>query len=513
MLQAATPILDEWFIIRLINRKPNWKPDSTHTRYMRRSNVAIVSVGLTHSSCELLTSLGVETPFNGPSDDQICYNGNFQHSYLLTYSKQAFQAVGSSAGSRPLFSYLALNVGHDDTGRRIQSLDAALSDYLTHLAQDSHSLTILLADHGNTYTAYTTTLEGRFEMFHPSLFVVVPKHVTKLLGPRAMSALKINQRRLATAVDLHHSLKALAGPLVGGVKAEGVFAEISPNRTCRDVELRTPNLCVCDGWDSPTTNDSSKLALAEFAVGQLNNQMQKRYMARLNTAANNAGTPAAKLPLLRSCQRLQPLRIENVRERNSGIGGYLTTTMDVHVVGATKIGERAEEVFNVEVRSREMNNDTSLHLELVHYERLTQYGHYGACADEGVPPKLCVCSRSRNSSKRKTLDEISWARYASFFGEKYSLTVLPDQKCLAFFRRRHAHGRSVAYEAANICEHERFLISFNAEVENMKVSRDVPFVVEVPPGSVTFLMSARVHVPYWKWTVEEEVEVVSSIKI
>lgn len=451
--------------------------------------------------------MGVDTPFNGPRGDQICYNGIFQHSYLLRYTQEAFQAVGSSSNALPLFSYLALNVAHDDTGRRIQSLDPALADYLTNVAQDSHTLTIVLADHGNTYTSYTTTLEGRFEMFHPTLFIVVPKEVAKLLGDRAMSALRINQRRLTTAVDLHHSLKALAGPLVGGVEPEGVFAGIEPNRTCRDVELRTPNLCVCEGWDSPTANDSTKLALAEFAVGQLNNLMQMQCMTGVS-----AGRPRVKLPILRSCQRLQPLRIENVRERNSGTGGFLTTSMDVYVVGA-KTGERGEEVFHVEVMSREMKNETSLHLELVHYERLTQYGQYRACADDGVPLKICVCSQRRNSSEQVTLEGIPWGRYTKFFGEKPSLTVLPDQNCIIFFRRMHEHGRSVAYEVANICEHAHYVISFDAKVENMKLSRDVPFVVDVPAGSITFLMSARVHVPYWKWVVEEEVEVVSSIKV
>ena len=220
----------------------------------------------------MLAPFGTDAPFNGPDGDQICFNGKLQHSYFLQYSIDTLNTIASSRRSLPLLSYTALNVGHHDIGRRIQSLDSDLAHYLSTMAKDQNTLTIILADHGNTYTEYTyATLEGRFEMFHPSLFVIVPNKVAGLLGRDALSALEVNQRRLVTMIDLHHSLLPLAGYLSGFVKSVGLFTPILPTRTCNDVELRTPNLCVCEGWDSPTTNDSSKISIVEFAVGELNN--------------------------------------------------------------------------------------------------------------------------------------------------------------------------------------------------------------------------------------------------
>ena len=468
--------------------------------------------GLTHSSCELLASLGVDSPFNGPSGDQICYNGMFQHSYFLQYTRETFKAIASSSKALPLLNYFALNVAHDDIGRRTQTLDPELADYVTAMAHDRSTLTIILADHGNTYTSYTTTtLEGRLEMFHPSLFVIVPNRVAKLLGEKAMSALRTNQRRLVTIVDLHHSLMSLAGPLKGGVTPQGLFAKIGPHRTCRDVELRTPNLCVCEGWDSPTTNDSSRIAVAEFAIGQLNNLLQAQYAESVKQGNQN---DSKSLPIVRSCQRLQPLRVENMRERNAKADGSLVTSMDIYVAAGNVVRQK-EDVFHIEVKSREINHRDSLDLELVHYDRLTLFGRYKICADDGVQLKICVCSRGdtlRNVSRKNALLVIPWNRYVIFFSEKPELRTLDDDNCVSLLKRSHGGGLSVVYEVANICRDTHFVVSFDAQVENMRVSRELPFKVKVPAGSITFAMSARVHIADWKCRIVDEVEVVSSYK-
>ena len=132
-----------------------------------------------------------------------------------------------SRSAWPLLLHTALNVAQDDSSIRTQTLDADLESYVTSMANDENTSTIILADHGNTYTSYMSeVLEGRFEMFHPSLLVIVPDRVASLLGKNAMSALEINQKRLFTMVELHHSLMALAGP-VRGVNPVGVFTPIS----------------------------------------------------------------------------------------------------------------------------------------------------------------------------------------------------------------------------------------------------------------------------------------------
>ena len=436
----------------------------------------------------MLSANGVSTPLNGPEGDQICYNGKFQHTYLTGYLRDTLTlvtAIQENPHAKPLLFYMSLSVGHDYTGRRIQTLDNDLADLVTALAHQNSTLTIIMADHGNTYAKYTSSmLEGRFEMFHPSLFLVVPNNVARLLGNEAMAALKINQRRLVTAFDLHHSLMSVVGPLTGGVKHVGIFTPINSNRTCNDIQLKTPNLCVCEGWDSPTTNDSFKIAIVEFAVGELNNDIQDQY----NKGKNGS---RSEIP---SCQRIEPIRFENVRERNSKLDGSLVTTMDI-IVRAGDVVNQKQEVFQVQVPSLELPNQISMELKLLNFERLTLYGKYKQCADERVSSKLCVCS-SKNSHKRKS-DNSTWLyKNSKFLGQPPYCESL-NRSCLFICKRNHnGRGKSFAIEIVNFCFDTRFTVRINTrKVSNIKMSRDLPFDVELLPGDVRFVLSGRRDVP------------------
>ena len=210
-------------------------------------------------------------------------------------------------------------------------------------------------------------------MYHPSLFVIIPNNVARLLGDKAMHALKVNQRRLVTAFDLHDSLMALARPLANEVKHVGIFTPIPSERTCNDIELKVPNRCVCEGWDSPTSNDSLKIAIAEFAVGKMNDMIEDQF----DKAQKRGGSG------IKSCQRIQPLRLENVRERNSKSDGSLITSMNI-VVKAGEDLKQVEDIFYVEVKSQELPNENSLEMKLLNFDRITLYGRYKTCADERV---------------------------------------------------------------------------------------------------------------------------------
>lgn len=454
----------------------------------------------------MLRSFDIDSPFNGPEGDQICYNGKLQHSYFLQYTADTLMTVSTSRRSRPLFSYTSLNVGHDDIGRRIQSLDSDLARYVTAMATDQNTLTIILADHGNTYTEYTTAVvEGRFEMFHPSLFVIVPNKVAGLLGKDAMTALEVNQRRLVTMVDLHRTLMPLAGPISRFVKPEGLFTPISLNRTCNDVELRTPNLCVCEGWDSPTTSDSSKISIVEFAVGELNNLILAQFTKSFNSRTK-------VYPISRGCQRLRPLRFENVRERNSKWDGALITSLDIYFQAGSVV-RHDEDIFHVEVKSKEMANQHSLEMELVHFDRLTLFGKYEVCTDEGVQLKLCICSERKDRKSRTTqLDKAPWVNYTTFLGKTAKARNIGNSECLFLIKRNHSLGQSIAFEVANTCPDESFTLEISAEFENLRMSRKLPFEICVQAGSIKFAFSAQTEVDYWKTHLEVTVDVRSRTK-
>ena len=65
----------------------------------------------------------------------------------------------------PLFSFTAMNIAHDPTGRRVQGIDKDLMKLLKSVTESRNTLTILFSDHGNTYNDFVyLDIEGRYEM-------------------------------------------------------------------------------------------------------------------------------------------------------------------------------------------------------------------------------------------------------------------------------------------------------------------------------------------------------------
>ena len=373
-------------------------------------------------------------------------------------------------------------------------MDIELESYVTAMAKEN-TLTIILADHGNTYTRYTSdVLEGRFEMFHPSLFVIVPDRVAALLGEKAMSALAENQQRLVTMIDLHRSLMVLANPLSGNVKPVGLFTPIALNRTCDDLELRLPNLCVCEGWDVPADNDTSRIPIAEFAIGQLNN--------RLAEQSQNSKQ--------RSCQRLQPLWFENVRERNSKTDRSLITSMDIRVKAGDVVPQK-QDIFHVEVMTRQIIGQRSLEMTLVSFDRLTLFGKYAECADDGVDLKLCVCSQSAKKTEPKMAPPSTegWTH----FGQRPIITKLYNTKCLWLITWSFEKNTSNGYEVANFCYGRTYRVTIDVEdASNIKFSRELPLTLDVKPGNVQFAFSIRKHISYWDGAIKVVTKVETKLK-
>ena len=357
------------------------------------------------------------------------------------------------------------------------------------MANEQNTLTVILADHGNTYTGYSSEfLEGRFEMYHPSLFIIVPDRVAALLGRKAMSALGENQRRLVTMIELHHSLMVLVNPLSGNVKLKGLFSPIAMNRTCDALELRLPNLCVCEGWDVPANNDTSRIPIAEFAMGQLNNLLENQIQNIYE----------------RSCQRLQPLWFENIRERNSKKDGSLITSMDIRVKAGDVVPQR-EDIFHVEVMTREMFGENSLQMTLVSFDRLTLFGKYAECADNDVDLKLCVCSQK--AIQKKLMVAFSSEHWVHF-GQRPVVRKLNNTNCLWLITWPFAKNTSNTYEVANLCHSQTYRVKiYVKKVSYIKFSCELPVTLIVAPGNVLFAFSVRKHISYWNTHIEVNTEV------
>ena len=233
-------------------------------------------VGLTHFSCEVFKRYNQTNPYDMP--DKICLNGQFFEKYFLDYITAMLTSVGRG-NSAPVIAYQHLNTAHTPYGKRIINLDGILANYFNKMARDRNTLTIVLADHGHTRTSYAETLEGRFELFNPIMFVIVPHHVARLLGKERMAALVENQKRLFTTADIHKALMTLHDKTPSSdYRTSGIFATISGNRTCADLPLLPLTRCKCDGWDQTVADNAPKHKwLAERALGNINNNIQEQF--------------------------------------------------------------------------------------------------------------------------------------------------------------------------------------------------------------------------------------------
>ncbi|XP_071951768.1 uncharacterized protein [Antedon mediterranea] len=270
-------------------------------------------IDMTLASCEILTDNQHHDPFHGPA--AICYNGQYQHHYILEYLGKRQEQLKKN--NKPFFHNTLLNVGHDDYGRRIQTLDYDLAEYLKMASKLRNTLTFILSDHGNTYGEYIKqNEEARVEMFHSVLFMLVPPGVAETLGPTRLNSLRINQQRLVSILDLHYALRFLSETKLGNldekhkkyfIKPDGIFSEIPSNRSCSDIPRIEPNVCICQDFEKVASKDERYTLLAEFALGTINNAIQEQYRKSNPDTKRGFG----------SCQRLVAHHFGNIKQRTN----------------------------------------------------------------------------------------------------------------------------------------------------------------------------------------------------
>ncbi|XP_060594195.1 uncharacterized protein LOC132748595 [Ruditapes philippinarum] len=164
--------------------------------------VGIDDIGNTLASCNILKSNGMSNPFNSKT---ICYNGRHHHSYLFSYLNMFQRTMNHRA--KPFISYMVSSIAHELVGKRNQYIDSDLAEYLKFSSGMDNTLTIVFSDHGNAYRDSQSRNSNRvLEVFNPFLFMIIPKSVQSMLTANQMQALKINQNRLISLLDLHYTI-------------------------------------------------------------------------------------------------------------------------------------------------------------------------------------------------------------------------------------------------------------------------------------------------------------------
>ena len=284
----------------------------------------IDDLGTTFTSCDILNANGVPDPFHAP--DKICYNGQHQHEYMLSYLKMFQETLQHR--SKPFLSFLETNIGHIGSGKRIQYLDTALAEYLQWSTTMTNTLTIVLSDHGNAYGDFVSSApDGRIEIYNPVLFMIIPDEVQSFISNQHLQALRNNQHRLISVLDLHYTIMNIAEMLHAESKSRtkfhntvsdfnkqfnvskyGLLTEISPSRTCSHLPRIMPNLCICEGYDVISKNKAYNFIVAIYFVGMINNRVQKqRQEAKMRSADKFHGG-------FGSCQRMKVKKVKNIKE-------------------------------------------------------------------------------------------------------------------------------------------------------------------------------------------------------
>ena len=295
------------------------KNKPSYTRSWKSVQIGLLTKGVDHigvslANCEIMRANNITDPFKTSKDNvAICYNGHYQTHYLLSYMEMLQTQL--NAVRRPYFHFLDLNLGHESSGRRIQTLDESLAKFIDFLSHQDNTFTLMFGDHGNKYGTFVKgTKESKIEMAHTVLFAVASGNLKDKLGVEKMNALDVNQDRLVNILDLRQTILQLAPvankdaiPKIADVHPEGLFHPISPKRTCKSMGIKLEaGKCICHtgNINDAVRNDTKVTILADFALGEINNKIQEQF--KVGNANRSAG--------FGSCQRLVGKWISEVQE-------------------------------------------------------------------------------------------------------------------------------------------------------------------------------------------------------
>ena len=315
----------EWGISKdlLVHDKELTQEETWKKLQKALKKAGIDSLGNTYAQCEILKENGVNDHFHGP--DKVCYHSKHQHQYSLEYLKMYQESMHSKR--QPYFTFYETNIGHEDTGLRIQDFDADFVQYLKFIKSQDNTMTIIFSDHGNAYGKFMEkSREARIELFHPLLFMMIPKDIQSILSHSSLQSLIVNQDRLVSLLDLHYTITDIISILKTNrhspkkhlqdfavsdfnkqfnVTSKGLLSVISKSRTCNQMPRINPNLCICEGHEITIAYSSYYFLLALYAVGELNNHIQRQ---------RRQGLEDKDVGGFGNCQRLALQGVDNIRE-------------------------------------------------------------------------------------------------------------------------------------------------------------------------------------------------------
>ncbi|KAJ2681802.1 hypothetical protein H4R19_007259, partial [Coemansia spiralis] len=200
--------------------------------------------------------------FKGPySMVARCLFGRYVHDWAFDYldklRRELRTARQDGQRARPYMITATFLEGHEGTGEVLRTLDDALAEFLADVrdsGQLDDTVVIVGADHGlHMGLNFAFLQNGRIEHQNPFFAMSVPEWLHQYvhehqaaLGVDAPSPLAVNEQRLTTPFELHHTFRVLADwpNFDGDDWRRSLFAPQKKGRTCDEAGIGA-NFCMC----------------------------------------------------------------------------------------------------------------------------------------------------------------------------------------------------------------------------------------------------------------------------
>lgn len=460
--------------------------------------------GMTYLACEAKPRYSVPNQLDGNRLKASCLNGRYFFNYIFDHIDKTRHAKRVSKTKTTFFFYTHLTLPTDKLGAGIKQIDKQLSTFLNNMAHEENSVTIVTSDHGPTTTKYSlNSVEGRYEIYDPIFFMIIPKGVALKLGKQQMEALVKNQHRLISPSDLHNTLVSMANVEKRHLASRadrGLLAEIPENRTCKDIGVEVGALCKCRGWETWFPDNDLRFAwIAEFVLGELNNKLQDSTKKLRFLNKGNDG-----------CQRLVGYAFEKIYHNKKSVPFVLSLDLIAHPgrqVFETHV--QLPKHFPSEARETISPSQTKEDLiKIIRFRRAGLSQDFTTLSDSDVPFNHClndVNVLQNNTGRRRNFqaadgadgkyseDILKLAHHAKHFGSRPIIQVLDRRdKCLLLITRMHSN-KTLAFEASNICVDKTFVMKvdmINRGEGHAFITVRLPMIVYLAPGTYRFLLSA-----------------------
>ncbi|KAK6170001.1 hypothetical protein SNE40_018499 [Patella caerulea] len=386
--------------------------------------------------------------------------------YYGFYSAYSFAHVGNTF-DKPIITTSIVDL---ENVRSYQKgfMDKALSNIVSELLAKQDSLVVLMSDVGDP--SKFNMLSNQFfqtQSSNPFMYFLIPKRLRSTIGEDVISILKFNSNRLITSSDFHVTLQDIMNGIPGFMKDSNSKVLISdpklghslinpsmPSRSCEDLNIKPPGLCICDNTFIPYPNDSVQVAFAEFATGLINNHLQ------------------------------DPVNESFVFCNN--LSGHMFTNVRVG-----RVHGRKHIFFDLVVsmgRSGTLHRFNDIELEIESYPNIKDltiklYKNSAKFKNDLKKIKEICCINNNNSR---------YYNYNSMYANLQGFGVEPDitnlhQKCLILITRNHKD--SITYLIGNFCKGRSYEITFDANLVNMVSTISLPIKKDLNPGEIKYLTS------------------------